>query len=139
MDVVGHVQAVWKNRSKLHAQPVRIIASVVRRRLLEVVAWKKREQIAHVLETGDLILGREGSHAAAFQHLVAAEGVLRNSLAGDALDHTRSSDEHVGQSAHGEDEVGQSRRVGRASHGPSITLICGMTPDAWVLRRNTPP
>ncbi len=25
------------------------------------------------------------------------------------------------------------------AHGPSITLICGMTPDALVLRRKIPP
>jgi len=44
---------------------------------------------------------------------------------------------HVAAAAHHDDEIGEAGRVtAPPAHGPSITLICGTTPLACVLRQN---
>ena len=84
---------------------------------------QQRQQVAHLLEAGLLVVVREVRDAGGLGvHVGAAEAVLGDLLAGDRLDHVRAGDEHLRGVADHEHEVGERRasrprrpRTGRAS------------------------
>ena len=83
---------------------------------LEVVLGQEGEQVARVLQTGVLVLGRQVRDARL--RVVGhrpAERLEVDLLARDRLDHVGPRDEHVRGLLHHEDEVGDRRRVDRAA------------------------
>ena len=88
----------------------------VGRRVLPVVLREHRQQVAHLLEAGLLVVVREVRHAGGLGvHVRAAQAVLGDLLAGHRLDHVRAGDEHLRGLADHEHEVRQRRGVGRAA------------------------
>jgi hypothetical protein len=108
---------------------------------VEIVARQQGKQVADVVETALLVVVHHGRHAGTRAvHLGAAELVVPDPVPAHRLDHVRAGQVHLRDVA---DHEGESASVGEytapPAHGPSTTLICGITPDASTWRRKMPP
>ena len=110
LHVVRLVRGVRDQLDDAVAAPVGVVLGLEVRRVLEVVGGQERQQIAHLLETGGLVVGDErgDTRLRCVRHR-AAELLLGHVLAGDRLHDVGPGDEHVRDALHHEDEVRHRR------------------------------
>jgi hypothetical protein len=115
-DVVGLGRTVRDDRVELRLHAVGVVGDRHGRRLREIVLRQEREQVARILQALVLVLGGEVRDARAdvVGHR-AAQVLVGDLLAGHGADHVRTGDVHVRGPLDHEDEIGDRRRVHRAT------------------------
>ena len=116
MHVVGHVVGVRHDRVQLQVgrSDLGLQPGVDDRRFVEAVGRQERQEVAHVLERGGLVLHHLVDVAVAGLGVGAAELVEADVLTGDVLDHVGPGDEHVALVAHRDHQVRLDRRIHRS-------------------------
>src|SRR5919112_2041329 len=119
-DIVGALGRVGDKARQVLVRPPGVVRGPEVRGALQVVLGEEGEQVAHVVEAGLLVWGREvGDAGPGVVGGRAAEVLEGDILARDALYDVRACDEHVARLLDHEDEVRDRRRVHRAARAGS--------------------
>src|SRR5215218_8807062 len=119
-DVVGALGGVGDQTRQVLVHPLRVVSRPEVRCALQVVLGEEGEQVAHVVEAGLLVGGREvGDAGPGVVGGRAAEVLESDVLARDALYDVGARDEHVARILDHEDEVRYRRRVHRTARAGS--------------------